>query len=520
MQLRSIAAWIPCLMFACAFEAPPASTPDDPPAIVDMRPPPSTLDSEPTRELELQHRIPMVEQSPFEVWRHREPIYELYVRHFSPEGNFKGVEARLPELKALGVGIVWLLPVNEIGSIVPANGGEAIDAPHGNPYAVKSYERLNPEYGSQHTAESAESDLRDLVARAHALDMRVILDWVPNHTAWDNLLITEHPDWYERENGRVKPVGDQFRWIAQLDWSNRALREYMKQVMVDWVRRFDLDGFRIDFAHHMPIEFFEDLRPALEAIKPVFLLAEAGDRRFHPVFDMTYDWRVYPQLGDIAHGHKTVSAIDDALYYHHFLPYLDAPHALQMRMTYNHDDNGNWTLRDRYREGIKTFAVLACTLPGKPMIFDGQEAGMRVRIGDEIHESAPLTHDPAIKLDWDDPENYRAFYTKLLQLFRANSALHHPGFDDFRKIDTIPGDYPYAFIRRDGNNAVLVMLNLSANDYPSVTLAPTANAGNIEGTYVELFSGASEWIWAGRELHLAPWEYRVYVRGALTARND
>jgi glycosidase len=230
-----------------------------------------------------------VPSTPFAVWRQREPIYELYVRHFSPEGNFKGVTARLPELKALGIGIVWLLPVNEIGSIVAANGGEAIDAPFGNPYAVRSYERLNPEYGSDGTEESAAADLRELVDRAHALDMRVILDWVPNHTAWDNPLMQEHPDWYARENGRVKPVGEQFRWIAQLDWSNLGLREYMKRVMVSWVERFDLDGFRIDFAHHMPIEFFQELRPALETVRPVFLLAEAGDRAFHPVFDMTYD---------------------------------------------------------------------------------------------------------------------------------------------------------------------------------------------------------------------------------------
>src|SRR6187402_344848 len=96
-------------------------------------------------------------REPFAVWRQREPIYELYVRHFSEEGTFKGVEARLPELKALGIGIVWLLPVHEIGSIVSVNGSAAIDAPHGNPYAVKSYERLNPEYGSLGTEESAEA---------------------------------------------------------------------------------------------------------------------------------------------------------------------------------------------------------------------------------------------------------------------------------------------------------------------------------------------------------------------------
>ena len=237
---------------------------------------------------------PWMPSEPFEVWRRREPIYELYVRHFSAAGNFKGVEAKLDELRALGIGIVWLLPVNEIGSL------DYIDAPHGNPYAVKSYERLNPEYGS-------EQDLRDLVAAAHARGMHVILDWVPNHTAWDNPLVTEHPDWYVRHDGKIQPVSGEFSWIAQLDWSKPALRAYMTNVMVDWVRRFDLDGFRIDFAHHMPIDYFVELRAALEQVKPVFLLAEAGDADFHRAFDMVYDWKVYPVFGDVAQGARPVT---------------------------------------------------------------------------------------------------------------------------------------------------------------------------------------------------------------------
>jgi hypothetical protein len=186
-----------------------------------------------------------------------------------------------------------------------------------------------------------------------------------------------------------------------------------------------------------------------------------------------------------------------------------------MRMTYNHDDNGVFTLQDRYRGGIKTFAVLACTLPGKPLVFDGQEVGMGVLRGGVVQPSAPLGHDPSVKIDWTDRDGYRPFYTKLLRLYRSNAALHHPGGGDFRKIDTTPGDFPYAFVRRDGANVVVVVLNLSATDYAEVHLQPAANVGPIDGSYVELFSGERAALHAGQVMHLGPWEYRVYVQGPL-----
>ncbi len=442
---------------------------------------------------------PIDTREPFAVWRQREPIYELYVRHFSQTGDFEGVRAKLPELKALGIGIVWLLPIHEIGSL------EYIDAPHGNPYAVKSYEKLNPEYGT-------EEQFRALVRDAHALGMSVIVDWVPNHTAWDNHLIVEHPEWYVRHEGQIQPVGGEFGWIAQLDWSNHELRAYMTAVMVDWVRRFDFDGFRIDFAHHMPVDYFVELRAALEQVKPVFLLAEASDPRFHDAFDMVYDWSVYPTLGDVAHHARPVTAIDDALYVQQLLPYADRPDALVMRMTYNHDDNGKFTLAARYRDGIRAFAVLELLLPGKPLVFDGQEAGMRVFDGHTVQDSINLGHDPQVKIDWTDPGAYRDFYTRLLQLFRANPALHQPGMADFRKLDTRGADSAYAFIRRREEHQVVVVTNLSAAAI-SITLDPQPNAGSIDGDYVELFSQQAIALHAGDTLSLEPWGHRVFVRG-------
>jgi len=359
---------------------------------------------------------PDAPSEPFAVWRQREPIYELYIRHFSPSGDFKGVEAKLAELKALGIGIVWLLPVHEIGSITPANGGEGIDAPHGNPYAVKSYERLNSEYGT-------DADLKSLVAKAHSLGMHVIIDWVPNHTAWDSSLIAAHPDWYARENGAVKGVAG-FPWIAQLDWSKAALREYMIGAMEAFTKKFDVDGYRIDFAHAMPVPFFAELRTRLEKIKPVFMLAESGDVGFHPAFDMTYDWNVYPLLGDVAWGAKPVSAIDDALLHTQLVPYAPMPDALVMRMTYNHDDNGKFTLADRYRGGIKTFAVLSSLLPGKPLVFDGQEVGMNVFDGTSVRPSINLGH-AGLKGSNSLINSFNGFSSRRISHYRLRMGIPH-----------------------------------------------------------------------------------------------
>lgn len=450
---------------------------------------------------------------PFAEWRHREPIYELYVRHFSPEGDFRGVEDRLPELAALGVGILWLLPVHEIGSLTPVNGGEGIDFPHGNPYAVRDYEHPNPEYGRERTRASAERDLESLVRSAHDLGMHVILDWVPNHTAWDNRLVTEHPEWYVHEGGRIQPVGDAFPWIAQLDWSNEDLRAWMTDEMARWVRRYDLDGFRVDFAHAMPLEPFDSLRAKVGPGKSLFLLAEAGDRRFHPTFDMTYDWTVYPVFGDVASGRSPTTRIDDALLHGQLVPFASEPEAIVMRMTYNHDDNGTFTLQDRYRGGQKAFAVVASLLPGKPLLFDGQEVGMNVFDGTTVRPSAPLGHDPAVKIDWNDPDGCRPFYTKLLRLFRANRALHQPGMADFRKLDTVPASPVYAFVRRAADEVVVVVANLSDRDLGAVVLAPAPNVGSLAGDFVELFDGTAHTLAAGTSVRLPPWGYRVFVRG-------
>lgn len=210
-------------------------------------------------------------------WLKNATLYELNTRQFTPEGTFRAAEAHLPRLKALGVDVIWLMPINPIG--VKNRKGTL-----GSPYSVRDYYGVNPEFGTL-------EDLKHFVTSAHALGMKVILDWVANHSAWDNVMVAEHPDWYERDyKGDLRPT-PWWDWsdIIDLDYSKPALREYMTKAMAYWVRAADIDGFRCDVAGFVPVDFWENVRAELDAIKPVFMLAEWESRDLHArAFDATY----------------------------------------------------------------------------------------------------------------------------------------------------------------------------------------------------------------------------------------
>ena len=168
----------------------------------------------------------------------------------------------------------------------------------GSPYAVKDYLGVNPEFGTL-------EDLRHFVDAAHDLGLHVILDWVANHTAWDNRLVEEHPEWYARDwKGDFRPT-PWWDWddIIDLDYDNPDLRRYMTEAMKFWVREVDVDGYRCDVAGFVPVDFWDNVRRELDEIKPVFMLAEWESRDLHArAFDMTYGWSWNETLHKIAHG--------------------------------------------------------------------------------------------------------------------------------------------------------------------------------------------------------------------------
>ena len=225
-------------------------------------------------------------------WSKNSVIYEVNVRQYTPEGTFAAFEKHLPELKKLGVDILWLMPINPIG--VKNRKGSL-----GSYYSVKDYKAVNPEFGT-------EKDLKNLVSKAHEMGMHVIIDWVANHTAWDNVWVKPHPDFFTKDSSGnfVPPIAD---WgdVIDLNYDNKELWKYMIDAMKYWITNCNIDGFRCDVAAMVPIDFWIEARKELtETKKDIFMLAEADESYLHRAFDMTYNWPLKDLMHEVSIGKK------------------------------------------------------------------------------------------------------------------------------------------------------------------------------------------------------------------------
>lgn len=230
-------------------------------------------------------------------WVRQAVIYQINTRQFTPEGTFAAAQQELPRLKELGVDILWLMPINPIG--VKNRKGTL-----GSPYSVKDYFAVSPEFGT-------EDDFRNFVNAAHESGMKVIIDWVANHSAWDNELAVTHPEWYTKNwNGEFQPT-HWWDWddVIDFDYSHEGLREYMTSALKYWVQEFDIDGYRCDVAGFVPTDFWNNARKELDAIKPVFMLAEWETKDLHEyAFDMSYAWSLCNTLHGICVKNESLLA--------------------------------------------------------------------------------------------------------------------------------------------------------------------------------------------------------------------
>ncbi len=454
-------------------------------------------------------------------WTYSSVMYEVNIRQFSPEGTFAGVEAQLPRLKELGVDILWLMPMYEIGT-------EGRKGTLGSYYAISDYKKVNPEFGTM-------EDFEHLLAAAHKLGFKVILDWVANQTAPDHVWMTEKPaDFYERDaDGNA---------IWEYDWTDTRSLNYDNEdvwwaqddAMRFWLEK-GVDGFRCDAAGEVPAAFWKGILPKMNKDYPdIYLLAEAERDNLADAtetFDANYAWELHHLLNSLAQGRKTVNDLKEYVT-------RDAARfpkeAFRLTFTSNHDEN-SWSGTEFEREGAaaNACAVLCFTLPGsQPLIYTGQEIGLSRRL--EFFEKDPIT-------DWSANE-YTTFWKKLVDLKHGNPALAAGEKGGDIVWWEIPEglDGIVAFHREVKGNKVIVLANFGVapsvisseaegevekseptdnrpaaetggTPFKNLEAAPVKLPVNLDGTYTEVFSGKT-YQKGMNDFTLAPGEYVVLTK--------
>ncbi len=415
-------------------------------------------------------------------WTADAVLYQINTRQFTPEGTFKAAQTQLPRLAAMGVDIIWLMPVHPIGEA--GRKGSL-----GSPYAVRDYRAVNPELGT-------EADFKAFVDEAHRLGLKVILDWVANHSARDNPLTLSHSEWYTRtpEGELTSPQGTDWSDVADFDYSQPALRRYMTESLVYWVRDFGIDGYRADVAGYVPTDFWETARAELDTIKPVFMLAEWEQRDLHArAFDATYGWGWKEAMQRLVKDGSGAGAMRG-----YYAGQAETWPRAAMRMVYteNHDQN-SWdgVAAEIYGPAYEGAIALSFTGSGLPLIYNGQEA-------DNDRQLKFFERDPII---WREGM-HAALLAKLIALKTATPALHNGRFGAAMiEVPTSESADVYAFARGGAGERVFAVFNLSPRAHQV-----TFDKARHHGSYTDVLSAAPMIFTGGETLDLPAWGYRIF----------
>lgn len=408
-------------------------------------------------------------------------LYEVNVRQFSPEGTFAAVTKEIPNIKKLGVKVLWLMPIYPIGE---ENRKEGL----GSYYSIKDYRGINPEFG---TAE----DLHALIAEAHKNGMYVILDWVANHTAWDHPWVKQHPEWYETDkDGKLVSPYD---WtdVVALNFDNQEMRKAMVADMKYWLDEFKIDGFRCDMAHEVPTDFWNWAKPQLTTNGEIFMLAETEnpDLLANDAFDAAYGWEIHHIMNDIANGKKNVSAIDN---------YMDSvakkwkPDDFKLLFTSNHDEN-SWagTEYERMGDAVETFAALTYALPSVPLIYNGQEEDFNRRLKFFVKDS--IDRNPNAKM--------RGVYEKLGELKVMNEAFNGgKKAAAYERLKTSDDQSILAFKRKKNSSEAYFIGNLTKSTKEFTV--------PVSGTFKNFMNNQQIILDGKTSIKLKPWEYYILVQ--------
>lgn len=417
-------------------------------------------------------------------WSKDAVLYQLNTRQFTHEGTFLAAQTQLPRLAELGVDIIWLMPIHPIGE---KNRKGSL----GSPYAVKDYLGVNPDYGSV-------EDLKSFVDEAHSLGLRVILDWVANHSAWDNHLVINHPEWYERdESGGLKPT-PWVDWadIIDFDYSQKGLREYMSGAMRYWVEDIGIDGFRADMAGMVPLDFWEDVRAELDAVKPVFMLAEYDQRDvLAKAFDASYSWAWKNTLQSVILDGGAASSF---VGYYFENEGVWPREGYRLLYTSNHDQN-SWdeAAPTLYGEAYQNAVVLSFLSEGIPMIYNGQEAFNQKQL--DFFERDPI--------EWREHDISRLF-KQLILLKEENTALHNGvSGAPMMALAHNNNEQVFAFRRGDENSKIVSVFNMS----PEEATVQFSDA-SLEGEFQDVFLDEKTTLQADTQWVMPAWSHRILVQ--------
>lgn len=421
-------------------------------------------------------------------WINSTNVYEVNVRQYTPEGTFNAFAAEMPRLRAMGVETLWFMPITPIAQ-------QHKKGTMGSPYACSDYTAINPEFGTI-------GDFIALVKGAQELGFKVIIDWVANHTGWDHVWTKSHPEYYKKdgETGTFK-IASGMDDIIELDYDNAEMRLAMIESMRYWITTTGIDGFRCDLASWVRVDFWRQARTALEETKNLFWLAEMDpieSREYMQVFDAAYTWKWMHTTEDFYKKQLPLSTLTQLLH-----DYNDnaGDHPVKLWFTSNHDENSwNGTEYEKYGDAALLFAVHSFTWDGIPLIYSGQELPNHKRL--QFFDKDTIA--------WDGQYQMASFYSTLLSLRRRNAALHAAEETITTYLPAIgSNENVLAFLRSNGKEEVLVLLNFSA-DETNIRLDDAV----LKGQFTNVFFPQAQLNFPFDEpFVMRPWQYLVYEKG-------
>ena len=420
------------------------------------------------------------------VWSYSGVLYEMNVRQLTKAGTFKAAMRHLRYLKDVGVDVVWLMPIYPIG-VVERKGSL------GSYYSISDYCDVNPEFGSM-------TDFDAFVKEAHKLGIKVLLDWVANHTARDAKWLKSRPmSWYERDEQGAAKVPWDWSDTAKLNYAEKAVWQGQIDAMKFWVTEHNVDGFRCDMAMLVPLEFWQEARKELQSVKSdIFMLAEAeGAGFFNNAFDACYGWELHHAMVDVAKGNSRVWALRDKIY---SVVNNNPQTSMHMSFTSNHDEN-SWSgsEQSRFGDALEAMTALTFVLPKSlPLIYTGQEIGYD-------HSFAFFDKDAMPKFKANEAtEKYR----RLCEMKHNFSALSSADKgSSFVEINTNAPDCLLAFVRENEQGRVVYIANLSP-----YKIFADFHTGIYAGEYTNVATGESETLYEHSWGDMEPWSFRLLTQ--------